>query len=115
MYRFSYAEILDDDEPASRQRERQAMEQAIELLEAAESAGPKSRESVEALSFLRRLWTAFMEDLSDPDHELPKAWRANLFSIGLFVLNEVEQIRFGKSQNYRRLIDISKSVAGGLA
>jgi flagellar protein FlaF len=114
MYSFSYYEILDELS-AGRQQERQAMEQAIELLEAAELAGPNSREATEALFFLRRFWTVFMQELSEPDHELPKVWRANLFSIGLFILSEVEQIRFGKSQNYRRLIDISKSVAEGLA
>lgn len=115
MYNFSYTEIFDELPPAGHQQERQALEQAIELLEAAESAGPKSREAIEALSFLRRLWTVFMEDLSDPDHQLPRAWRANLFSIGLFVLSEVERIRFGKSRDYRKLIEISKSVAEGLA
>jgi flagellar protein FlaF len=114
MYRFAYAEILDDEPTHDYSRQCRAMEQAVELLEAAEISGPRSREAMEALSFVRNLWAAFMQELSSPDHELPHPWRANLLAIGRFVLGEVERIRFGKSRDFRRLIDISKSVAEGL-
>ena len=40
MYHFSYAEVLDDNPGEMRARERKAVERSIDLLKAAEAAGP---------------------------------------------------------------------------
>jgi len=115
MYQFSYDEILDDAPSTARARERQALDHAVELLRAAEAAGPSSRETVEALSLLRRLWTVFIDDLASARNELPDALKADLISIGLFVLGEAERIRSGKSSDIHGLIEISHSISEGLA
>jgi flagellar protein FlaF len=49
MYKFSYAEVLEDAPQASRERERQALDHCISLLRAADEHGPQSREATEAL------------------------------------------------------------------
>jgi flagellar protein FlaF len=115
MYRFSYAEVLEDTPQTARQRERIALEHSIELLQAAEQKGAKSREAVDAIYYLRRLWAVFIEDLAKPENELPKGLRADLISVGLWLMREADEIRQGKSTNFKGLIDVSRLVADGLA
>jgi flagellar biosynthesis component FlhA len=47
------------------------LEHAIELLGKAETSGPHSREAVEALDFVGNLWNVFIQDLVDPENDLP--------------------------------------------
>jgi len=114
MYRFSYAEVLEDTPQTARQRERIALEHSIELLQAAEQKGASSREAVDAIYYLRRLWAVFIEDLAKPENELPKGLRADLISVGLWLMREAEEIRQGRSTNFKGLIDVSRLVAEGL-
>ena len=50
MHRALYTEILEDAPADARERERQAIERSIELLNAAKKMGPNSREAVRRLS-----------------------------------------------------------------
>jgi flagellar protein FlaF len=115
MYQFSYAEVLDETPQGARQRERQAIEHSIQLLQAAEKAGPQSRETVEALLFARKLWSILIEDLAKPENDLPQRLRADLISIGLWVMREAEQIRLEKSDNFKGIIEVSQNIRDGLA
>jgi flagellar biosynthesis activator protein FlaF len=114
MYQFSYAEVLDETPRGARERERQAIEHSMELLEAAEKNGVRSREAIEAVLFVRRLWGTLIEDLASPENDLPQALRADLISIGLWIMREAEQIRLEKSTNFRGLIDVSTAIRDGL-
>jgi flagellar biosynthesis activator protein FlaF len=114
MYQFSYAEVLDETPKSARERERQAIEHSIELLRAAQASGVQSREAVEALAFVRRLWSYFLEDLAKSENDLPQKLRADLISIGLWIMREAEQIRFDKSSNFKGLIDVSVAIRDGL-
>lgn len=114
MYQFAYAEIADDTAEDCRGRERQAFDRAIALLKLAKERGAKSRESVEALLFLRRLWNALIEDLANAENGLPQALRASLISIGLWVMKEAELIRLAKSENFDGLIEMNAILREGL-
>lgn len=114
MYQFSYAEVLDEAPAGAREREYQALDRSIELLRAAEAAGVRSRECVEAVLYVRRLWNFFLEDLATAENDLPKALRAELISIGLWIIKEIEQIRLEKSKNFKAIIDVSTSIRDGL-
>jgi flagellar protein FlaF len=114
MYQFSYAEVLDETPKGARERERQAIEHSIELLQAADAAGVQSRQANDALAFVRRLWGYFLEDLAKPENDLPQTLRAELISIGLWVLREAEQIRLEKSANFKGLIEVSTAIRDGL-
>lgn len=115
MYQFSYAEVLEETPQGARQRERQAIERSIELLQAADDAGPKSREAVEALLFVRKLWAILVEDLAKSENDLPQKLRADLISIGLWVMREAEEIRLERSENFKGIIEVSKTIHEGLA
>ncbi len=98
----------------SRARERLAMQRAIELLELAQQRGVKSMEAAEALNYLNKLWHLFIDDLARPENDLPDALRAELISIGIWITNEINRMRLGKSDNFGGLIEICAIIHGGL-
>jgi flagellar protein FlaF len=114
MYQFSYAEVLEEDPQGSRNRERQALEHAIELLRLAKQKGRNSRESIEALHYVRKLWMVLIEDLVNPENDLPDVLKADLISVGIWVTKETDMICAGKSENFDGLIDICGMVRDGL-
>ena len=114
MYKFSYEEVLSESGNRKRENERLAIEQSVALLKSAEKAGPSSREAVEAICFINRLWSFLLEDLAKPDNALPDDVRAKLISIGIWMLREAQSISNGKSNNFAGLIEISNVIAEGL-
>jgi flagellar biosynthesis activator protein FlaF len=114
MYQFSYADIQNDAVADARDRERQLLDRSIDMLLAAKEDGALSIRSIEALHFLNRVWTNFIEDLGSADNELPKDLRANLISIGLWLLREAEQVRQGESRNFDGLIEVSQIIRDGI-
>jgi len=114
MYQFSYADIQTDSVADAKDRERQLLTRSIDLLSVAHSHGKESLEAVEAIHFLNRVWTSFVEDLGSPDNELPMELRANLISIGLWLLREAEEVRQGRSDNFEGLIEVSQIIRDGI-
>ncbi|WP_404925324.1 flagellar biosynthesis regulator FlaF [Mesorhizobium sp. ORM16] len=114
MYQFSYADIQSTSVADAKDRERELLTRSINMLAAAAALGPASMEAVEALHFTNRVWTAFVEDLGSNDNALPKELRANLISIGLWLLREAEDIRQGRTQNFEGLIEVSQIIRDGI-
>jgi len=115
MFRTAYDEALTDSPREARLREREAIRLSIEYMEAAELAGTQSREAVVAANFLRQLWTILIEDLAGLGNELLAMLRAQVISIGLWMLRHADDIRLERQTSFRPAIDISKLVAEGLA
>ena len=114
MYQFSYADIQTDSVADARDRERQLLTRSIDMLIAARAVGSDSMEAIEALHFMNRVWTSFMEDLGSQENALPKELRANLISIGLWLLREAEDVRQGRSDNFDGLIEVSQIIRDGI-
>jgi flagellar protein FlaF len=114
MYQFSYADIQTDSVADAKDRERQLLTRSIDMLVAARAVGRDSMEAIEAIHFLNRVWTSLIEDLGSPDNALPKELRANLISIGLWLLREAEDVRQGRSDNFDGLIEVSEIIRDGI-
>jgi flagellar protein FlaF len=114
MYQSFYTEHLAETPKECRARERRAFDRAIELLKRAQVGGEATSESADALHFLCRLWGALIEDLVSADNDLPETLRADLVSIGFWVIKEADLVRSGQSTNFRGLIDICETVRDGL-
>jgi flagellar protein FlaF len=114
MYRFSYAEVQEDAAGEARARERQGLDHAIALLQRAASCGPRSPEAIEAVRFLQDLWGFFIQDLTDPNNDLAAQLRADLISIGLWVIKESDRVINERSQSFADLIDVNKTIRDGL-
>jgi len=114
MYEFAYNDVVEDSHQTMRAREREAMDRVIAMLRAAQAKGPDSRERVEALFYLRRLWTIFIDDLNDPDNELPAQLRAAIVSIGIWMNKEIDRVRSGQTADLTPMIEINEIIRDGL-
>ncbi|MEI9419784.1 flagellar biosynthesis regulator FlaF [Mesorhizobium sp. Cs1299R1N1] len=114
MYQFSYADVQSTSVADAKDRERELLTRSIDMLSAAAVAGQDSMEAVEALNFTNRVWTVFVEDLGSSENALPKELRANLISIGLWLLREAEDIRQGRTDNFEGLIEVSQIIRDGI-
>jgi len=114
MYRIAYSDAVIDQPSETRAREREAIQRSVELMLAAQSAGPRSRELIAALNFVRDLWTILIGDLAGPQNALPPLLRGQLISVGLSILRQAEDIRLEKHCEYNDLIEISRLIMEGL-
>ncbi|UDF30822.1 UNVERIFIED_ORG: flagellar biosynthesis regulator FlaF [Roseateles sp. XES5] len=115
MYQFSYAEIMEEGVAVSKDRERQVLERSIALLKAAmTSEDGYGKATVEAVYFTRRVWIRFIEDLGNPENQLQEELRANLISIAIWILKEIEKIRKRESRNFQGIIDITTIIKDGI-
>ena len=115
MYQFSYAEIMEEGVAVSKDRERQVLDRSIVLLNAAvASGGNYGKEAVEAVYYTRRVWIRFIEDLGNPENQLEDELRANLISIAIWILKEIERIRKRESRNFQGIIDITTIIKDGI-
>ena len=63
---------------------------------------------------MRRLWTIFIEDLSHPENGLPEKLRADIISIGLWVVKEADRLREERSNDVMQLIEINRLIRDAL-
>ena len=97
-----------------RARERAAMDRLIAMLRAAQEKGPQSRELVDALFYVRRLWMIFINDLNDPNNELPDQLRGGIISIGIWMMKEIDRVRGGQTSDLTPMIEINELIRDGL-
>ena len=84
------------------------------MLRAAQEKGALSRERIEALFYLRRLWTIFLDDLKDPNNELPEQLRAGIISIGIWMMKEIDRARGRETEDLTPMIEINEIIRDGL-
>ena len=101
MYQFSYADIQTDSVADAKDRERQLLTRSIDLLAppapTAAIRWKRSRRSISSTGSgppSSRISAA-------RENALPKELRANLISIGLWLLREAEDVRQGRSEQFR--------------
>ena len=114
MYEATYVSMLEDTADRIRENERHAFDTAITKLKLAQQAGRGTRESVEALLFVNRLWTILLEDLADKGNGLPDSLKASLISIGIWMLRRAEDIRQGRLDDFSTMIEVSETIRKGL-
>jgi flagellar protein FlaF len=114
MYEFAYNDVIEDSHQTLRAREQAAMDRVIAMLRAAQEKGPQSRELIDALFYLRRLWMIFIDDLNDPNNELPAQLRAGIVSIGVWMMKEIDRVRGGLTSDLTPMIEINVLIRNGL-
>lgn len=114
MYESTYVSMLEDTAERIRENERRAFDTAITKLKLAQQAGRGTRESVEAMLFVNRLWTILLEDLADQGNGLPDSLKASLISIGIWMLRRAEDIRQGRLDDFSTMIEVSETIRKGL-
>jgi len=114
MFRLQYAEASEDDQKDARERERMALDHSIALMEQAKASGNSPAESTQAILFTSKLWTVLIEDLANADNGLPKQLKAQIISIGIWILRELESMRADHSKSFDDLLAVSKAIRDGI-
>jgi len=114
MYRKAYQEIAGDDYAAERANEAMAIERAMSLMREAQELGMDSVEAVKARHFTQRLWLYFLDDLSQPENGLPDQLKADLISIGIWVLKELKKIEAREQDSFVDIIEVMGMIRDGL-
>jgi flagellar protein FlaF len=69
----------------------------------------------EALSYNRKLWTVFIDAVSQDDNKLPAPVRQNIVNLGMFVMGETFSLMTKPKPNHlTSLIKINRGIAAGL-
>jgi flagellar protein FlaF len=114
MYEFAYNDVIEESHQSLRAREHAAMDRVIAMLRTAQEKGPESRERVDALFYLHRLWSIFINDLNEPNNELPNQLRAGIISIGIWMNKEIDRVRGGQTNDLTPMIEINELIRNGL-
>jgi len=111
----AYETVVEDSGYEARARERQALSLGIERLERLQNEQRFSIEDqVQSLLYVRRLWTIFIEDLAHPENGLPEQLRADIISIGLWVVKETDRLREERSNDVMQLVEINRLIRDAL-
>ena len=114
MYSRQYEETLEDDQAEQRNRERAAIDHSIMLLEQARDTCGGAVDVSKAVFFTSKLWAVLVEDLADPENALPQDLKAQIISIGIWILKELERLRSGETNSFDDLIIVSRSIRDGM-
>lgn len=110
----AYEAVVDESASEARGRERQALSLGIDRLERLQNGRFSLEDLVESLLYVRRLWTIFIEDLAHPENGLPEKLRADVISIGLWVVKEADRLREERSNDVVQLIEINRLIRDAL-
>jgi flagellar biosynthesis activator protein FlaF len=110
----AYEAVVEDSGREARWRERQVLSLGIDRLERLQRDLFSVEDHVEGLLYVRRLWAIFIEDLSHPDNGLPDKLRADLISIGLWIVKEADRLREARSNDVMQLIEINRLIRDAL-
>ena len=110
----AYETVVDDSSSEARGRERQALSIGIDRLKRLQQGFLSNEDQVESLLYVRRLWAVFIEDLSHPDNGLPDKLRADIISIGLWIVKEADRVREAKSNDVMQLIEVNAMIRDAL-
>lgn len=114
MHRLHYADAFEDDQSEARERERIALDQSITMMERAGSVHCESIDRTKAVYFTTKLWSILIEDLANPDNGLPNELRAQIISIGIWILRELDSISNDGTKSFADVIDVSKAIRNGI-
>jgi flagellar biosynthesis activator protein FlaF len=115
VYLQVYEQVAEETSERIRKNEEMALSHSINLMRSAEAPDADERAKVEAVFFVNRLWGVLLEDLASRENPLPEELRAKLISIGIWVLRTTEDIRRGKVHSFAGLIEVTQTIATGLA
>ncbi|MFM7344996.1 MAG: flagellar biosynthesis regulator FlaF [Tagaea sp.] len=97
-----------------RSMEYRLLGQVTAALTKARDGNPGTAEFVDAMLWNKKVWDAFIVDLSSEGNRLPKELRAQIIGIGLWVGRETIQVLDGTG-DIDALINVNKTIMEGLA
>ena len=111
---ISYDDILADSGAEARAVEAELLGRSAAMMRAADREGAATSERIEAGRFAERLWSHLLDDLGQPTNALEPALRADLISIGIFVMRASAEAARGE-RSFAACADITEQLRAGLA
>ncbi|MBJ3778664.1 flagellar biosynthesis regulator FlaF [Acuticoccus mangrovi] len=111
----TYQDVRLGASDVGREHERIAFDQGLALMEAAAATPAERTKRLEAARYMQTLWGFLIRDLSHPANDLSDGLKANLISIGLWVMRQTDKIIADESDDWDALIEINRTVREGLA
>ena len=100
---------------SARDREAALFIKAAANLQKAKSEKSTREDWDYALEFNRKIWTFFVGELLDENHEMPKEIRENIVNLGIFTFNQTVKIMSEpRNDGVDALININRNIAEGL-
>ena len=115
MHSTAYEEITADSGVEARLREREAILESIIAMEEADQDRSDLIKRTYAITVVNRLWTALIADLGSSQNQYPRELKAQLISIGIFILRQCEAMRNDDSKDFSFIVEISQILEKGLA
>ena len=115
MRRSSYAETMESSSTVARHREQMALDHGLKLLARLQDADVTHYERIEAMLYIRRLWTFLVDDLGNSSNALPIELRSTLISIGVWMIRESEGLAEGRTDHVGDMIAVMTAIRDGLA
>ena len=110
----AYETVVEDSGQEARLRERQALSLGIDRLERLHNGSFSNEDLIESLLYIRRLWTVLIEDLGHPENGFPDKLRADIISVGLWIVKEADRLREERSNDVTGLIEINSLIRDAL-
>ena len=111
---ITYDDILLDSGAEARAREAELLGRSAQLMRTADGADATPAQRTEAARFTERLWSHLLDDLASPANALDPALRADLISIGIFVMRTSAGAARGEG-DFGGAIAVTDQLRAGLA
>ena len=115
MIQFAYSDVLEDDQTSAKEREFELFQEGIGLMKASDAEPAHIGKRAEAIYYNSRLWTRLLDDLASAENALTDELKANLISIGIFVIKHFGKMREDKSLDFSIAIELSETINRGLS
>ena len=110
---ISYDDILADSGTEARAREAELLRRSAALMRAAHAPGATTAQRLDAARFAERLWSHLLDDLASPGNALDPALRADLISIGIFIMRATAEAARGEG-GFEASVEITEQLRIGL-
>lgn len=114
MFNTAFSETIEDDQSEARAQERELLERAMYSIKQADDEPDNSVLRISAIQFNVRIWSFFLQDLSQDENQLPDDLKATLISIGIFILKHLQRMRSEKELSFEPVLSINETIMKGL-
>lgn len=115
MIQFAYSDILEDDQTGAKERELELFREGISLMMESDSDPAHIGKRAEAIYHNSRLWTHLLDDLASSENALADELKANLISIGIFVIKHFGKMREDRTLDFSIAVELSETINRGLS
>lgn len=114
MFNTAFSETIEDDQTEARTHERELLERAVRSIQEAEADPANFVLRISAIQFNVKVWSFFLQDLSNEENQLPDDLKATLISIGIYILKHLQRMRGDNEASFEAVVSINEAIMRGL-